>query len=58
MKRRKLRERLCLSIGWPNISENEIIERYNSDGAGAHNVGKAVSLWPKFDPNFPDFWKV
>ena len=53
-----MRERLCLSIGWPNISENEIIERYNSDGAEAHKVGKAVSLWPKFDPNFPDFWKV
>ena len=36
----------------------KIIENYNSIGAGAHKVGKVVSFWPKFDPDFPDIWKV
>ena len=36
----------------------KIIEHYNSVGAGAHKVEKVVSLWPNFDPNFPDTWKV
>ena len=58
LKRRKSRARFCLSLGWLNISEKKIIENYNSVGAGAHKVGKAVSFWPKFDPNFPDIWKV
>ena len=35
-----------------------IIEHCNSVGAGAHKVGKVVSLWPSFDPNFLDIWKV
>ena len=34
------------------------IEHYSSVGAGAHKVGKVVSLWHSFDPNFPDIWKV
>ena len=43
----------------PMFIENQmIIENCNSVGAGAHKVGKVVSFWPKFDPNFPDIWKV
>ena len=57
LKRRKSRARFCLSLGWLNISEKNI-ENYNSVGAGAHKVGKVVSFWPNFDPNFPDIWKV
>ena len=50
--------RFCLSLGWLNVSEKKIIEHYNSAGAGAHKVGKVVSLWPNFDRNFSDIWKV
>ena len=35
-----------------------IIEHCNSVGAGAHKVGKVVSLWPNFDPNFPEIWRL
>ena len=58
LKRRKPRAQFCLSLGWLNISEKKIIENYNSVGAGAHKVGKVVSFWPNFDPNFPDIWKM
>ena len=34
------------------------MENYDSLGAGAHKVGKVVSLWPNIDPNFPHIWKV
>ena len=57
LKRRKSRAWFCLSLGWLNISEKNI-ENCNSVGAGAHKVGKVVSFWPNFDPNFPDIWKV
>ena len=30
------------------------IEHCYSVGAGAHKVGKVVSLWPNFDTNSPD----
>ena len=30
------------------------MENCNSVGAGAQNIGKAVSFWPNFDPNFTD----
>ena len=56
LKRRKLRARFCLSLGWLNISEKKYIENYISVGAGAHKVGKVVSFCPNFDPNFPDIW--
>ena len=36
----------------------KIIEQYNFVGAGAHKVGKVVSLWCNFDPNFLDIWKL
>ena len=36
----------------------KIIEHCNSIGAGAQKVGKVVSFWPNFDPNFLDIWKV
>ena len=36
----------------------KFIEHYNSAGAGAHKLGKVVVLWPNFDPNFSDIWKV
>ena len=58
LKIRKSRARFCLSLGWLNISEKKIIELYNSVGAGDHKIGKVVSLWSNFDPNFPDIWKV
>ena len=60
LKRRKWWARFCLSLVWLNISEKKKknIENYNSVSAGAHKVGKVVSFWPNFDPNFPDIWKV
>ena len=58
LKRKKSRARFCLTVGWLNISEKKIIENYSSVGAGAHKIGKVVSFWPNFDPNFPDIWKV
>ena len=58
LKRRKSRAQFCLSLGWLNISEKKIIENYNSVGAGAHKVGKVVSFWPNFDPNFTDIWRA
>ena len=36
----------------------KIIENCNSVGAGAHKVGKVISFWPNFDPNFPNIWKM
>ena len=47
---------VCLLVGYISIKKN--VEHYNSVGAGAHKVEKAVSLWPYFDPNFPDILKV
>ena len=41
---------VCLFVGY--ISIKKIIENCNSVGAGAHNVGKVVPFWLKFDPNF------
>ena len=57
LKRRKSRARFCLSLGWLNVSEKNI-GNYNSVGAGAHKVGKVVSFWPNFDPNFTDIWRA
>ena len=42
-----------MSLGWLDTREKNI-EHCNSVVAGAHKVGKVVSLWPNFDPNFPD----
>ena len=36
----------------------KIIENCNSVGAGVHKVGKVVSFWPNFDPNFADIWRT
>ena len=36
----------------------KIIEHWNSVGAGAHKVGKVVSLWHNLDANFLDISKV
>ena len=41
---------VCLLVGY--ISVKKIIENCNSVGAGAQNIGKVVSFWPNFDPNF------
>ena len=58
LKRGKSRPRVCLSLDWLNVSEKKKkIENYNSVGTGAPKVGKVVSFWPKFDPNFPDICK-
>ena len=51
LKRRKLWARFCSTLDWLNIREKNIIENYNSVGAGAHKVEKVVSFWPNFDPN-------
>ena len=56
-KRRKLRVRFCLYLGWLHISEKKI-ENCNSVGAGAHKVGKVASFWPNFDPNFTDICRA
>ena len=45
-----------LLVGY--ISVKKIIENCNSVGAGAHTVGKVVSFWPNFDPNFTDIWRA
>ena len=43
---------------WLYISEKKLIENRNSVGAGAHKVGKVVSFWSNFDPNFTDIWRA
>ena len=35
----------------------KIIENCNSVGGGAHKVGKVISFWLNFDPNFTDIWR-
>ena len=57
LKRRKSWARFCLPLGWLNISEKQLLKT-TIVSAEAHKVGKVVSLWPNFDPNFPDIWKV
>ena len=47
---------VCLLVGY--ISVKKIIENCNSVGAGAQNIGKVVSFWPNFDPNFTNIWRV
>ena len=48
-----------LFVSWlAKYQWRKIIEDYNSVGAESHKVGKTVSLWPNFDPNFPDICKV
>ena len=48
-----------LFVSWlAKCQRKKIIEHYNSADAGAHKVGKVVSLWPNFDRNFFDIWKV
>ena len=44
--------RFCLSLGWLNISEKKLLK--TAIGAVAHKVGKVVSFWLNFDPNFTD----
>ena len=39
LKRRKLRARFCLSLGWLHIS-GKTIENFSYVGAGAHKLGK------------------
>ena len=57
LKRRKSWARFCLPLGWLNISEKQLLKTAIVS-AEAHKVGKVVSLWPNFDPNFPDIWRV
>ena len=47
---------VCLLVGY--ISAKKIIENCNSVGAGTQNIGKVVSFWPNFDPNFTDIWRA
>ena len=56
LERRISRARLCLSLGWQHICE-KIIKNCNSVGAGVQNIGKVVSFWLNFDPNFTDIWR-
>ena len=46
-----------LLVGWVLVIFF-FVENCNSFGAGAHKVGKEVSFWPNFDPNFTDIWKA
>ena len=48
-----------LFVSWlAKYQWKKFFAHYNSVGAWAHKVGKVVSLWPNFDTNFPDIWKV
>ena len=48
-----------LFVSWLVIYQRKkTAENCNSVGAGAHKVGKVVSFWPNFDPNFTDIWTV
>ena len=47
---------VCLLVSY--ISTKKNIENCNSVGAGTQNVGKIVSFWPNFDPNFTDIWRA
>ena len=58
LEKRKSRARFCLSLGWLHISEKKNIENCNSVGAGAQNIGRVVSFWPNFDPNFTELWRA
>ena len=44
LKRRRLRARFCLSLGWLHISEEKAIENCDSVDAGAQNVGKVANF--------------
>ena len=52
LESRSLRTGFYLSLGWIIYKCKKIIEDCNSVGAGAQNIGKVVSFWPNFDPNF------
>ena len=56
LERRKSRAQFCFLVGY--ISVKKIIENCNSVGAGTRNIGKVVSFWPDFDPNFTDIWRA
>ena len=43
---------VCLLVGY--ISVKNINKNCNSVRAGAQNIGKVVSFWSNFDPNFND----
>ena len=47
---------ICLLGGYISVKK-KIIENCNSVRAGAQNIGKVVSFWPNFDPNFTDIWR-
>ena len=47
---------VCLLVGYMSVKKKNI-ENCNSVAAGAHKVGKVVSFWPNFDPNFTDIWR-
>ena len=52
LESRSSRTGFYLSLGWIIYKCKKIIEDCNSVGAGAQNIGKVVSFWPNFDPNF------
>ena len=48
-----------LFVSWlATYQLKKIIENCNSVGAGAPKVGKVVSFWSNFDPNFTDIWRA
>ena len=48
---------MVLFVSWlATYSVKKITENCNSAGAGAQNIGKVISFWPNFDPNFTDIW--
>ena len=56
-KQRKMWAQFCLSLGWLHISgKKKKKENCNSVGVGAQNIGKVISFWPNFDPNFTNIW--
>ena len=48
---------LCLLVGYISVKK-KIVENCNSVGAGAQNIGRVVSFWPNFHPNFTDIWRA
>ena len=47
---------VCFLVGYMSVKKK--FENCNSVGAGAWNIGKVVSFWPNFDPNFTDIWRA
>ena len=48
----------CLLVGYIVMKKIQKNSNCNSVGVGAKNIGKVVSLWSNFDPNFTNICRV